>query len=65
LATPSLLRRYIFLYVSLLSSVVAFPLSGYTIGPRYAYYLLGLYLTFVVVSVLAETDVLPASLFWC
>ena len=53
------------MYVSLLSSVVAFPLSGYTIGPRYAYYLLGLYLTFVVVSVLAETDVLPASLFWC
>ena len=56
---------YLILFPALLSSLVAFPLGGYAIGPRYAAYLLGLYALFMLLSVLVEAGVIPdGALCW-
>ena len=45
---------YFFLFLALLSSVVAFPLHDYCLPRWYAYYLFTLYFAFIVVSCLVE-----------
>ena len=55
---------YIALYASLLSSLVAFPLGGYKLGPRYAVYLISLYGLFLLTSVLVEMGYLQALICW-
>ena len=52
---------YFFLFTALLSSLVAFPLGGYSIGPRYCAYLFSLYIAFTVISCLLEIGSLPTS----
>ena len=55
---------YIFLFTALLSSAVAFPLGGYSIGPKYSVYLFLLYVLFMVLSCLLESGVVPESSFY-
>ena len=45
---------YFFLFLALLSSVVAFPLHDYCLPRWYAYYLFTLYFAFIVISCLVE-----------
>jgi hypothetical protein len=47
-----------FLGLTLLSSLVVFPLVNYCPPRKYAYFLLFVYLLFLVASVLAEVKVL-------
>ena len=52
---------YFFLFTALLSSCVAFPLHNYTLPRWFSFYLFSLYGTFLLVSVLVESEVIPKS----
>ena len=52
---------YLFLYPALLSSLISFPLNGYSVGPRFAVGLVGLYAVFMLTSVLVEVGVIHDS----
>jgi sodium/potassium/calcium exchanger 6 len=57
-----LLVSFVFLAISLLSSLTVIVVSNYTLPRWYAYYLLSVYLTYMVMSVLIVTHVLPTWL---
>ena len=54
-----LLVSFIFLAISLLSSLTVIVVSGYKLPRWYAFYLLAVYSTYMVVSILVVTHVLP------
>jgi sodium/potassium/calcium exchanger 6 len=57
-----LLVSFVFLAISLLSSLTVIVVSNYTLPRWYAYFLLSVYLTYMVMSVLIVTHVLPTWL---
>mmetsp|Transcript_47719 Transcript_47719/g.94639 ORF Transcript_47719/g.94639 Transcript_47719/m.94639 type:complete len:97 (-) Transcript_47719:167-457(-) len=57
--SPSLYVAWGFLFASLLTTAFVFHKCDYAPPRRYAYLLFALYFSFVVVSVLGETGLLP------
>jgi len=51
---------FVALAVSLVSTLIVVPLLRFNMTPLYGLYLLAIYVVFLVIAVLVETDVVPA-----